>query len=145
MKYLMMIGVMLSAGWWHGPADPDGWDVFAKVKFTERLSKEDNTYYLYPFFDSRIRAYEGKEFELRGHYLPMDLDDPRVVIVSKFPSSTCFFCGGAGPASVAEVYLKTKPPKLKADQIVTIKGILHLNDKDIEHMNFMLKDAMLIK
>ncbi|HEY9044405.1 MAG TPA: hypothetical protein VIN08_00845 [Ohtaekwangia sp.] len=144
MKHLLILIALYGLG--ISPvAEADGWDVLAKVKFTEKLNKEDNSYYLYPFFDSRIRAYEGKDFELKGHYLPMDFDDARLIILSKFPSSTCFFCGGAGPASVVEVYMKTKPPRFKADQVITIKGTLQLNDKDIEHMNFILKDATLIK
>lgn len=122
----------------------DGWDILARVKFTEKYFKEENEYYLYPFFDSKIRALEGKEFTLKGHYLPMDLDDNRMIILSKFPYSMCFFCGGASPASVAEIYFKTKPPRFKADQIITVKGILKLNDSNIDHMNFILKDAELI-
>ncbi len=56
----------------------------------------------------------------------------------------CFFCGGASPASVAEIYFKVKPPRFKADQIIAVRGILKLNDSDIDHMNFILNDAELI-
>lgn len=120
---------------------PDSWEIFARVKFNAKLDKELNEYFLVPFFDSKIKAYEGKEITLRGHYMPMELDDNKVIILSKFPYSQCFFCGGAGPESVAEVYFSSKRPRLKADQIITVTGKLKLNDLDVNHMNFILENA----
>jgi hypothetical protein len=122
----------------------DGWGILGKVKFTTKFYKEHNEYFLTPFLDSRIRFYEGKEFTLKGHYLPMDLEDKNTIIVSKYPYSACFFCGGAGPESVAEVHFKDKAPRFRADQVVTVKGILKLNEKDIKHMNFILTDAVAV-
>lgn len=63
------------------------------------------------------------------------------MILSKYPMAQCFFCGIAGPESVVEVTLKEKPPRLKPDQVITITGILKLNDSDVEHMNFLLVDV----
>lgn len=126
------------------PMEEDGWAILAKVKFTEKLIKPQDEYYLVPFFDSKIRAYSGKAFMLKGHYLPMDLDDKHTIILSRVPFSMCFFCGGAGPESVAEVHFVNKPPRLKPDQVITVKGILRLNDSDINHMNFILEDAAIL-
>lgn len=122
----------------------DGWEIFARVKFNPTLIKELNEYFLVPFFDSRIKAYEGKEIILRGHFMPMELEDNNVIILSKFPYSQCFFCGGAGPESVAEIKLISRRPRLKADQVITVKGILSLNDLDVNHMNFILNNATLV-
>lgn len=120
---------------------PDSWEIFARVKFSSKFFKEHNEYFLVPFFDSKIKAYEGKEITLLGHYMPMDLDDNKVIILSKFPYSQCFFCGGAGPESVAEIYFSSKRPRLKADQVITVTGTLKLNALDINHMNFILENA----
>jgi hypothetical protein len=122
----------------------DGWLTLSKVKFTEKFFKEHNEYYLYPLFDSRIRALEGKDFILKGHYLPMDLENRQMIIISRYPFSMCLFCGGAGPESVAEVHFAARPPRFKADQIITVKGKLKLNDANVDHMNFILENAMLI-
>lgn len=121
----------------------NGWDIFAKVKFTPQLVKEENEYFLIPFFDSRIKFFEGKEMTLEGYYIPMGLENKRTIILSRHPYSQCFFCGGAGPESVAEVVFSSKPPKFKADQIITVTGTLKLNNKDINHMNFILENARL--
>ncbi len=128
-----------------GPPGSEGWTLLAGVKFTEKFYKDYNEYYLTPFFDSRIRAREGKVMTLRGHYLPMDLDDKRGIILSKVPYSACFFCGGAGPESVVEVYFPDNHPRFKADQVITVTGVLKLNDTDINHMNFILTGATLVR
>ena len=123
----------------------DGWTVFAKVRFTEKFYKEFDEYYLTPLFDTKIRFREGKEFTLKGHFLPFDLDEKNVVIISKHPYSMCFFCGGAGPESVAEIRFLSKHPKFKADQIISVTGKLKLNEKNIDHVNFILEEAVLNK
>jgi hypothetical protein len=122
---------------------PEGWDLFSTVKFSPKLIKELNDYYLIPAFNSRIRFYEGKELTLEGYYMPLDLGNRNTIVISRNPYAQCFFCGGAGPESVAEITFASKPPKFKMDQIVRVSGILKLNDTDIEHMNFMLTEAKL--
>jgi hypothetical protein len=118
----------------------NGWPVFARVTFISKLFKEQNEYFLVPKFDHRITSLVGTEITLKGYYIPFDLPKNQLVI-SKNPYAECFFCGGAGPESVAEVVLITKAPKMKVDQLITVKGKLKLNDTDINHMNFILVDA----
>jgi len=122
----------------------DGWLLFAKVKFNSVFFKEYKENFLVPVFDSKIKAYEGMEISLQGHYLPMDLDGNNVIILSKYPYAQCFFCGGAGPESVAEIVFSTKHPKLKTDQFIKVTGKLQLNDTDVNHLNFILKEASLL-
>ena len=122
----------------------DGWTLFAKVKFVSKFFNEYKEYFLVPSFDSKIKSYEGMELTLRGHYMPMDLENNKAIILSKYPYAQCFFCGGAGPESVAEIVFPSKHPKLKADQIITVVGKLQLNNTDVNHLNFILKDASLI-
>ncbi len=122
----------------------DGWATFARVAFKSTFFKEYDEYYLVPNFDTSIRAREGTEVVIRGHYMPFELPD-NALIVSKYPYAACFFCGGAGPESVAEVYLTSKPPKLKVDQVIVVRGKLRLNNTDINHMNFILEEAEIIK
>jgi hypothetical protein len=137
----LLAGVLLARMILFLPPVEEGWNIFARVKFTEQLIRSE--YYLVPFLDTRIKSYEGKVVSLKGYYLPMDLADERAIILSKNPYSMCFFCGGAGPESVAEIICAGKAPKLKPDQIVTVTGKLKLNAADVEHMNFILEDAIL--
>jgi len=121
----------------------DGWTVFARVKFKSTFFKEINEYFLVPTFSAELNTLVGKDFTLKGHYIPFDLP-ANTIILSKNPFASCFFCGGAGPESVAEINFKSKRPKLKVDQVIEVKGILRLNGTDINHMNFILDDAELL-
>ncbi len=125
-------------------AQTETWDLFARVKFTPKFYKEFNEYFLAPKFDDKIKSFEGKEVVLKGHYLPFDLPNKHQIVISKFPFAQCFFCGGAGPESVAEVHFKEKPRKFKADEVIVVKGKLRLNDSDVNHVNFILEDAELV-
>ena len=121
----------------------EGWYLFARTKFVSTYFKEYDEYFLVPQFDSNLRQLVGSDIILKGYHIPLGLQDNSLVI-SKNPYAACFFCGGAGPETVAEINLKSKRPKLKADQIITVKGKLRLNDKDTEHMNFILDDAEIL-
>lgn len=121
----------------------DGWTVFARVKFKSTFFKEINEYFLVPTFSAELNTLVGKDFTLKGHYIPFDLP-ANTIILSKNPFASCFFCGGAGPESVAEINFKNKRPKLKVDQVIEVKGILRLNGTDINDMNFILDEAELL-
>lgn len=125
-------------------AQTDGWAAFAKTKFETKYNEQVREYFLYPEFPAELKSLVGKEINLEGYYLPIDVDGDAYIILSKFPYSQCFFCGGAGPESIAEVTFKTKPGKFEADQYIRVKGKLKLNPDDLEHGNFQLEDATLI-
>ena len=126
------------------PPVTNGWVLFSRVKFSSELFKELNEYFLVPQFDDRIRKYENEEILIKGHYLPVDTGTKNSVIISKVPYAACFFCGGAGPESVAEVQFETEHPRFKPDQVIQVSGKLVLNKKDVNHMNFILKEARLV-
>lgn len=58
--------------------------------------------------------------------------------------SQCFFCGGGGPESIAEVNFAKEPRKFQVDDLITVKGKLKLNAENLDHVNFILTDAVLV-
>ncbi len=125
-------------------AQPEGWALFAKTKFEAKYSEKAAEYFLFPVFSPDLKAMVGKEISLEGYYLPIDIEANAYIILSKFPYSQCFFCGGAGPESIAEVSFKVKPGKFEMDQFLRVKGRVKLNEGDIEHGNFILEEAVLV-
>lgn len=102
-------------------------------------------YFLYPAFPPELKALEGKQVELTGFYIPLEISDTKMVILSKYPMAECFFCGGSGPESVAIAYLSEKPGKrMKMDDIIRVSGKLVLNEHDVDELNFIIKDAKII-
>jgi hypothetical protein len=124
---------------------PEGWALIAKTKFDAKYNEKVGEYYLTPTFPDELKAKVGKEMTLEGYYLPLDIEGSGYIILSKFPYSQCFFCGGAGPESIVEVTFKGKQPKFEADQYIRVTGKLKLNEGDIEHGNFIFEEAVLVE
>ena len=125
-------------------AQADGWVTFARTKFEAKYNEKAKEYFMQPEFSTELKNLIGKEINLEGYYLPIDVDGDAYIILSKFPFSQCFFCGGAGPESIAEVSFKIKQDRFEADQYIRVKGKLKLNASDLEHGNFILEQAVVI-
>lgn len=135
----IVLGVALNAS---AQTKVDMWAVFAKTKFEAKYEESLKEYIFAPVFPPDVKDLNGKEITIEGFYVPYDGDD--FIIISKYPQSQCFFCGGGGPESVAEVKFKGQVPKFRTDDLITVKGKLKLNEKDLEHMNFIVTDAVLV-
>ena len=122
----------------------DAWSLFAKTKFEPKYYEDLGEYLFYPSFSEDLKKMQGKEITVQGYYVPFAPEDGTYIILSKFPMSQCYFCGGGGPESIAEVNFADKRNKFQVDDLITVKGKLKLNAEDIDHVNFILTDAVLI-
>ncbi|RAW01850.1 hypothetical protein DQQ10_09410 [Pseudochryseolinea flava] len=122
----------------------DAWNEFAKTKFEPKYDEKLEEYIFYPSFPEGLLAMVGKEITVQGFYVPFAPEDGNYIILSKFPMSQCFFCGGGGPESIAEVTFAKGALKFQVDDLITVKGKLKLNKDNVEHGNFILTEAVLI-
>lgn len=122
----------------------DAWNEFAKTKFEPKYYENVGEYLFFPTFPEKLKALEGKEITIEGFYVPFAPEDGNYIIISKYPMSQCFFCGGGGPESVAEVNFAKDPGRFQVDDLITVRGKLKLNANDIDHVNFILQDAVLV-
>jgi hypothetical protein len=145
MKKLIIIAVLflLPAFSW-AQSKPDMWDAFAKTKFDPKYSEKLGEYQFYPTFTAELKALVGKEVTIQGYYVPFAPEDDVYIILSKFPMSQCFFCGGGGPESIVEVTFAKPTNKFQVDDLITVKGKLRLNTEDMDHVNFILDQAVLV-
>ena len=116
------------------------WETLRDVTFKKKWYPEESVYMLYPTFGPAVQKLKGKEVSITGYILPIDLD-ANMYVLSAFPYSACFFCGGAGPESVMALKFKKNPRKFKTDERLTLKGTLALNADDIYQMNYVLENA----
>lgn len=115
------------------------WVDFADVKFDPKFNDKYGIEFLTPTFGDHIKSYEGKEVTIKGYFLDLT-GNGTVFLLSKNPLASCFFCGGAGPETVIEVYFKEKPP-YKTDDVVEITGKLQLNVDDVSKANYILNNS----
>lgn len=119
------------------------WEVLKDVTFKKKWYEKESIYMLFPTFGPNVKKYENKIVTIKGFMVPVDPESNQYVL-SAFPYSQCFFCGGAGPESVMGLKLK-KPRRFKTDEIHLIKGKLDLNTNDVYELNYNLVDAEVVE
>jgi hypothetical protein len=93
-----------------------------------------------PVFSGEVKSLQGKEITVKGYIIPTDgYKSHTEFVFSAFPYNMCFFCGGAGPETVMEIYA-SEAIKYTTEP-VTIKGFLQLNDKDSNRLMYSLNKA----
>ncbi len=143
-KLVFFILVMAVSATASAQTKPDSWNLFAKTKFEPKYYEKIGEYLFYPEFSAELKALVGKEITVEGYYVPFAPEDGDYVIISKYPMSQCFFCGGAGPESIAEVNFAKQPSKFQIDDLITVRGKLKLNTDNVDHVNFILEQAVLV-
>ena len=120
-----------------------GWSALTDVTFISKVDSANGYEIESPIFGGKVLALEGKRIELRGYIVPLEeMQGHKYFVLSSLPYNVCFFCGGAGPETVAEVYLKNEIAY--TDDAISISGILHLNPTDPLHLMYILKDAEIV-
>ena len=115
------------------------WELLKNVEFDEIWSEEFQAYYMVPKFSESVKEMDGKDVQIRGFIIPVDIVQDYYVL-SANPYSSCFFCGAAGPESVMTLLFDGDPPrKYKIDDVATFEGELYLNKHNPEEFIYVLK------
>jgi hypothetical protein len=114
-----------------------------RTEFNEEIQQEVSI----PLFRDEVKRLHGELVLIEGFFIPFESEesDETFYILSQYPNSQCFFCGGAGPDTVMDLMMKSPPGHLKMDDRVTFKGRLRVNDSDVMYLNYILDDAELVK
>jgi len=142
-RVLIILLVLCAFTGFGQPKQFESWTEFAKTKFEPKYYEKIEEYLFYPTFTPELKALVGKEITIEGYYVPFAPEGGDYIIISQYPMSQCFFCGGGGPESIAEVNFKKDPGKFDVDDFITVRGKLKLNTDDFDHVNFILTDAVL--
>lgn len=115
------------------------WEDLEKVEFEKKYFPEQDEYFLFPHFSPSVMALDGKTVSIAGYFLDVD-PQSEMYILSKGPMSSCFFCGVGGPETAIELHFASKP-FFKTDDIITVTGTLQINSDDVNHFNYIIKNA----
>lgn len=112
------------------------WDTLRDIKY-----EKEGVYGHVPLFTPKHKPLHGKYVRIEGYMHPIEATDlQKWFMLSYFPSSSCFFCGAAGPETAIEV----KSPKgvmYKRDKRITLRGKLFLNYDEPERLFYILEEA----
>lgn len=118
------------------------WQDLADVEFNREFVPSEQNYFYIPKFGKSVLALNGKTVQLSGYFIPFSED---LAVISALPMASCFFCGAAGPETMAEVQFVKKTKRYKTDQKLTIKGTFRTNKDDFDHLNYILKNAEVVE
>lgn len=116
------------------------WKTLSKITYRKQFDELLGFKIDIPVFSDDVKALEGKEIVVKGYIIPTEgYKSHTEFVFSAFPYNMCFFCGGAGPETVMEVIAKN-PIKFTAEA-VSIRGVLELNEDDINRLMYILKEV----
>jgi len=117
-----------------------GWPTLARVSFTKEYDELLGLKVDVPKFSAAVKELDGKQITLRGYVIPTEgYKSHKEFVFSAYPYSMCFFCGGAGPETVIEVFAN-EPIEYSAEA-VEVTGILRLNGSDPNALMYRLEEA----
>ncbi len=120
------------------------WTTLGKVTFKKQYDEMLGFKVDVPVFADEVRALNGKLVEIKGYIIPVEgYKNQKEFVFSAFPYNMCFFCGGAGPETVMEVYAK-ESVKYTAEAII-LRGKLELNDSDVNRLMYILNNAEMVR
>jgi len=125
-------------------AQGDIWQQLSKITYKKEYNEIMGFKVDVPVFADNIKKLDGQEITIKGYIIPIEgYKSHKEFVFSAFPYSMCFFCGGAGPETVMEVFA-SEAVKYTDDPVV-LKGKLQLNNDDINRLIYSLNDAVLVK
>lgn len=116
------------------------WSDLADVEFKPKYFEEYDAHFLMPSFGESVKKRSGKKIVIKGYFLDIS-GSGKVFLLSKNPMATCFFCGAAGPETIMEISFKEQP-SFRTDQVISVEGVLELNDSNAERCNYILNQAV---
>jgi len=121
------------------------WQILAMVIMEKKFDEDMGIDIEKPRFGKKVKAIHGSEITIKGYILPLKASkNQKYFILSAVPFNQCFYCGGAGPESVMEVF-STVPVK-SSKKMVKLKGKLIVNfNPSLGQVLYTLKDAKVVK
>jgi len=138
---LLSVGVLAQAQTDAPETSDAGWPTLARVSFSKEYDELLGLKVDVPKFSAAVKELDGKQITLRGYVIPTEgYKSHKEFVFSAYPYSMCFFCGGAGPETVIEVFADEAIEY--SAEAVEITGTLRLNGSDPNALMYRLEDAV---
>ena len=117
------------------------WKQLSVIRF---VSKKHPTYgeISFPVVNDNLKKLANKKVVIKGFIVPIDSKN---YAISKNVFASCFFCGKAGPETIAGLKFKGNLPKLKTDQYVTVQGVFRYNEDNADDWIYNIDDVVIVK
>ncbi|MDF9799596.1 hypothetical protein OKW21_004859 [Catalinimonas alkaloidigena] len=141
-RYLCLLFCIISIDL-YAQSSANPWKLLSDVEIKDRYDEAEGYEVSYPVFGGKAKSLDGKTITVEGYMIPYEVYlGPKYFILSSLPIAACFFCGGAGPETVMEVF--TQESVELTNETIKVRGRLELNPDDPDRMMYILKDAELV-
>jgi hypothetical protein len=124
----------------HANGQINTWKTLSKITIEKRFDDVLNYEIEYPIFSEVVKKLNGTQITLEGWMIPLDeLRGENYIVLSSLPFANCFFCGGAGPETVMEVFSEDKIDF--TEKRVSVTGTLTINADDPLRLMYILNNA----
>jgi hypothetical protein len=122
------------------------WQTLGMVTFQSSYNPETFVETKIPKISSAVDKVDGTVITIEGFIIPLTGQVTQShFMLSKFPQSTCFFCGKAGPETAMQVFMKDGKKIKLTERKVKVTGTLIVNPKDASSLLYTLEDATLLE
>ena len=119
------------------------WNKLSNVTYEVRLDEVTKFDLEFPIFSDEVKALDGTEITIEGWMIPLEeLQGKSYFVLSALPFVNCFFCGGAGPETVMEVFGKKHIDF--TEKKIKVRGKLTINPDDPLRLMYILNEARLV-
>tara|TARA_B100000767_G_C19661415_1_gene491131 strand:- start:417 stop:773 length:357 start_codon:yes stop_codon:yes gene_type:complete len=118
--------------------------MLSSTTFTEYYEESKGIWTLEGVFPKPIEKLNGIQVSITGYVLPLNVKE-RSYVLSAYPYSSCYFCGGAGPESIVGLKITDLKKIIETDAVRTFSGILELEKRPKNGFYFTLNNARLEK
>lgn len=124
----------------------DMWSILGMVTFQSTFNQEFMMETKIPKISPSVEKIDGSVIEVEGYIIPLtgQLTQSHFML-SKFPQSTCFFCGKAGPETAMQVFMRDNKKVKINERKVKVRGTLIVNPKDASSLLYTLEDAIIFE
>jgi hypothetical protein len=118
------------------------WKMLGVIKYVKKPHAEYPEGVMFPIVSAQVKTFAKKRVIISGFIIPVDAT---TYALSKNVFASCFFCGQAGPETIAGIKFRGATPRLKTDQFVMLEGTFRYNDRDVEDWIYHMDDAVIVK
>ena len=141
-KYWVFVIINLSVLIGINAQSKDMWTTLGLVTFRTTYNPEYMMETKIPKISGAVEKIDGTIIEVEGYIIPLTGQISQShFMLSKFPQSTCFFCGKAGPETAMQVFMKNNQKVKITERKVKVKGTLLVNPKDASSLLYTLENA----
>lgn len=95
----------------------------------------------FPIVNTKLKKLQSKTVVISGFIVPIDNKN---YAISKNVFAACFFCGKAGPETIAGLKFKAATPRLKTDTYVTVKGKFRYNETNVDEWIYNIDEVEIV-